>query len=212
MRDEAIGPALDDLPTELIADLHGELRVVASALLTQERSGHTLQPTALVNELWLRLASSDGESQPRFENRAAFLAYASKCIRSILVDHARRRSAAKRGGDNATRVDLTTEQGQLVGGTDGIAGVACSVLELEDELKTLEKLESRCANVFEMRFFGGMTPSQVAEQLGLSVRSVADDFSFARAWLAARLRGDANCDAPTPPKRRRSTPTVGDGE
>lgn len=172
-----------DLSGDLIAVLEDELRIVAQSLLATERPNHTLQPTALINELWLRMASSNG-SRARFQSPEAFMAYASKAIRHILIDHARRRAAAKRGGG----VEIHNGVCDATTGDPDSPLWDCSMLDLEEEINLLEKSEIRCAQVFEMRFFGGMSNQQIARWLDLPERTVRNDWNFARAWLASRLR------------------------
>ncbi|MCC5821839.1 MAG: sigma-70 family RNA polymerase sigma factor [Phycisphaerales bacterium] len=169
------------LPEDLILELTDELRGVAQSLLASERPGHTLQATALISELWLRMVPGNGRT--RFNSRVAFMAYASSAVRNILVDHARRRSADKRGGGKWVR-------------SGDCEGLACppgriwegrSLLELDEELDLLAETQSQCAQVFEMRFFGGMSFPEVAEWLGITVPAAKQNWEFARAWLATRL-------------------------
>mgnify|MGYP002623544508 FL=1 len=155
--------------------LYGELRVLASSFLARERSGHTLQPTALVHEAYLRLVGRDNP----WQNRHHFLAAAAVAMRRVLVDHARRRAAAKRGGDrDAVRLDtegLAEERGDL------------QVLELDDLLRRLHELDPRKSKVVELKFFAGMTLDQIAGALGIARSTAAEDWTVARAWLASRL-------------------------
>lgn len=172
-----------DVPADLVAEMANELRVIAQSMLASERPNHTLQPTALINELWLRMASSNG-SQARFQSPEAFMAYASKAIRNILIDHARRRAALKRGGC----VVIQNGDCDTIMGESDSSLWGCSMIDLEEEMKLLEKTEIRCAQVFEMRFFGGMSNGQVARWLDIPERTVRSEWDFARAWLASRLR------------------------
>jgi len=177
-------PPCTEQPEDLFAVLADELRVVAQSLLASERPGHTLQPTALVNELWLRMVPGDGRSPCRFESRTAFMAYASRAIRNILVDYARRKRAAKRGGAEWTRrgdCDLLPcpLQGVLQGR---------SMLELDEEINLLEKTQKESAHVFELRFFGGMSTKEIADWLKMPAQMVEVNWEFARVWLASRLR------------------------
>jgi len=176
-------PPADDRHADLFDALADELRVVAQSLLASERPGHTLQPTALINELWLRMAPSDGRPQCRFESRAAFMAYASRAIRNILVDHARRKRAAKRGGTEWTQSgDCDLLPCPLQGVLQGR-----SMLELDEEINLLEKAQNQCAQVFELRFFGGMSTQEIADWLDMPTQMVRTNWEFARAWLASRL-------------------------
>ncbi len=155
------------------------LHQLAEHAMRQERSSHTLQPTALVHEAWLRLSGGKASS---FNDAAHFQAVASRVVREILVDHARRRRAAKRGGA-WTRVTLSQafvdEQAQEL-----------DVLELEDALQRLAQDQPRAARVVELRFFGGLSIREVAQALEVSRRTVDSDWQFARAWLMRSLATD----------------------
>ncbi len=174
-------------PELLAAALYDELRAVARRDLAGERAGHTLQPTALVNEAWLRLfTGQDGA----FENRAHFFAAASTAIRRVLADHARRRQADKRGGGNR-RVPLEDiEAGEPVRSED--------VLALDEALERLAGFAPVQARIVEMRFFGGMTTPELARALDLSESTIERHWRLARAWLRselgdrARNRGDGS--------------------
>jgi len=146
--------------------------------MRRERKDHTLQPTALVNEAYLRLV--DG-SAVEWENRAHFFGIAARAMRQILIEHARRRSRAKRGG-GWQRVTL-----------DGLQITAASdveLLDLEEALQQLEKNDERMARVVELRVFGGLKVDEVAHVLGISRRTVHEDWRVARLWLAHQLDGD----------------------
>ena len=162
--------------TELLPLVYTELRQLASGYLRAERAGHTLQPTALVHEAYMRLV---GDSRD-WKSRAHFLAASATAMRRILVDHARGRKAAKRGGDNA-RVPLTEN-------LPAAERQEIQVLELDDILERLHVLSERKARIVELRFFAGMTIPEVAEALGVSKTVVDDDWSVARAWLAVQIR------------------------
>ncbi len=165
-----------DAATELLPLVYRELRELASGYLAAERSNHTLQPTALVHEAYLRLIGRDGD----WKNRAHFLAASATAMRRVLVDHARARRTAKRGG-GATRVSLTSDIAD-------IARQDVQVLELDELLEQLAKLSNRMAKIVELRFFAGMTIPEAAEALGVSTTVVDDDWAVARAWLALRIR------------------------
>jgi RNA polymerase sigma factor (TIGR02999 family) len=167
-------------PEQLAAALYEELRAVARRDLAGERAGHTLQPTALVNEAWLRLFTGKDEG---FENRAHFFAAAATAIRRVLADHARRRGAEKRGGARA-RVSLEdADVGGPVRSED--------VLALDEALEQLASFAPLPARIVEMRFFGGMTTPELARALELSESTVERHWRFARAWLRSELdRGD----------------------
>ena len=163
---------------ELLAIVYDELRQLARRQFRGERAGHTLQPTALVHEAYLRLAKLPN---PRWESRAHFFGTAARAMRQILVDHARRRSAGKRGG-RAERVTLDTS----VSGKDPLAA---DVLDLHDALEHLASNDPDLAHLVELRFFAGLTLDETADALGISRRKVAKDWSVARLWLQRELRG-----------------------
>jgi RNA polymerase sigma-70 factor (ECF subfamily) len=174
-----VDPVARDRVLELLYD---ELKRRAARQLRRERREHTLSPTALVNESYLRMASQDGP----WENRAQFLAVASRMMRRILVDHARARLAGRR--EMPLRVGLTE---------DGVAGPPTSVdlLGLDEALDDLAREAERSARLVELRFFGGLTQDEAAAALSVSLATAARDWSFARAWLFRRLSS-----APTGPR------------
>jgi RNA polymerase sigma factor (TIGR02999 family) len=163
---------------ELCAVVHPQLRQIAARHLQRERAGHTLEPNALVNELWMRLM---GAEPIAFNDRAHFFAVAAQTMRRILIDHARARVAAKRGGEQF-RVSLSA--------VDGFSPVQQSedVLALDEALSRLERADPRAARVVELRFFGGLSEDEVAEVIGVSTITVKRDWKAARAWLVSRLR------------------------
>jgi len=161
----------------LVPHLYDELRTLAAAHLRRERRDHTLQPTALVHEAFLRLVDSD---RVEWRGRAHFMALAAEQIRRILVDHARRRGAAKRGG----RFRKTTVAwDQLAAEADGI-----DLLTLNEAMAALADRSLRQCRVVELRFFGGLGVEDVAHVLGISDRTVKDDWRTARAWLRQYLQ------------------------
>lgn len=163
-------------PEELAAALYEELHAVARRGLAGERAGHTLQPTALVNEAWLRLFTGQ---ESVFENRAHFFSAASTAIRRVLADHARKRRAEKRGGDRG-RVPLEeVDVGGPVRSED--------VLALDEALERLAVFAPLQARIVEMRFFGGLTTSEQAVALDLSESTVERNWRLARAWLRGEL-------------------------
>lgn len=166
---------------ELMPLVYDELRALAARRLRGEREGHTMQATALVNEAYIRLV---GSAAP-LEGRAHFFALAARMMRRILVDHARARDAAKRGG-GAARLSLT--QAEVYGPVSEVDD-AIDVLAIHEALEALEALDERKARVMELSVFAGLTQREVAEALATSPATVERDLRFARAWLANRLGG-----------------------
>ena len=164
------------MPEELAARVYDELRALAAAHLRHERPGHTLQATALANEAFLRMEKQRGLSG---YDRAQFLALASRMVRRVLVDHARGKQRAKRGGG---RKAVTLRSDLAVAGEPDI-----DILALHEALETLGALDERQAQVVELRFFGGLDVSACATILGVSKRTVDNDWSAARAWLRREL-------------------------
>jgi RNA polymerase sigma-70 factor (ECF subfamily) len=161
---------------ELIGIVHQELRRRAAARLRREQRGHLLQPTALVNEAYLRLVD---QRHTVWQNRAHFFALASEMMRRILVDHARRRKVAKRSGRWA-RVTLDDCGAQY-------DPPEVDVLDLDAALSELAAIDPRKSRVAELRFFGGLSHTDVACSLGISLATVERDWQMARAWLYRRL-------------------------
>ena len=157
--------------------LYDELRALAASFFAGNAANQTLQPTALVHEAYLRLVAVGDQS---WTDRAHFMGVAAKAMRRLLVDHARARQTQKRGGDHL-RVTLDASA-LAVSGTDILDSLA-----LEDALQKLGALDERKARVVELRFFCGLESKEVAHVLGVSRATVADDWSFARAWLAVEL-------------------------
>jgi RNA polymerase sigma-70 factor, ECF subfamily len=155
--------------------VYPELQKIAARFLRAERQQHTLEPNALVNELWMRLSG-----EVAFENRAHFFAISATTMRRILIDHARAQVAAKRGGEQE-QVSLSA-----VEGWNPVRHYE-DVLLLDRALATLEKADARAARVVELRFFGGLQEGEVAQVLGVSEITVKRDWKVARAWLMARL-------------------------
>ena len=156
--------------------LYGELRRLAQGYLRNEAPGHTLQATALVHEVYLKLS---GQQRAGFQNRQHFFAVAAQAMRRILVDHARKKKAAKRGQE----VEVEFEESLL----KPPLGVSEDYGALDAALMQLEKLDARKVKVVEMRFFGGMTEEETADCLGISVATVQRDWVMARAWLFQEL-------------------------
>jgi len=157
-----------------IDDVYEDLRRLAEAYFRRQDPGHTLQPTALVHEAWLRLAQG-----PAIADREHFLAVAATAMRQILVDHARRRGAAKRGGD-ASRITLDDA-------VSPAPAPALDLLDLDAALTMLARLDPRKARVVELRFFAGLTLAEVAAVLHVSAVTIGTDWRMARAWLSREL-------------------------
>jgi len=172
-------PAPDGPQKEFVQELYDELRVLAGNQLARPGRPLTLQPTALVHEVYLKFERTRPSSAL---SRTHFLALASRAMRQILMDHERTRRAAKRGGDQA-RVTLS-------GLEDGEDEVAIDVLALEDALRELGELSPLKVALIELRFFAGLSEAEAAEQLGISRASTTRHWRFARAWLLKRLSGD----------------------
>jgi RNA polymerase sigma-70 factor (ECF subfamily) len=171
-----IGVGDRDAEEMLAARLHGELRVLASAHLGRRARGGTLQPTVLVNEAWIRLVEREGLP---FANRHLFLAFASKVMRGVLVDVVRARTAAKRGGGHER---LALDDVEPVTG-----GPTLDLLAVDEALQRLTQIDPECAQLVELRFFGGLEPREVAEVLGVSESTIDRRWRFARAWLQTQL-------------------------
>jgi RNA polymerase sigma factor (TIGR02999 family) len=161
----------------LVPVVYDELRALAAAVMSHERRAHTLQPTALANEAYLRLIDATNVA---WKGRAQFLAIAARAMRQILVDHARARAAAKRGGDRL-RVTLSDTS------TGGLGRPELDLLDLDEALAELAAADPRKAQVVELRFFAGLKMKEVAELLEVSQTTAEDDWYFARAWLRRRL-------------------------
>jgi RNA polymerase sigma factor (TIGR02999 family) len=160
----------------LMPVVYGELRKIADGYLRRERAGHTLQPTALVNEAWLRLVKTD---DPSFAHRSQFFALAAQMMRRILVDHARAVNADKRGGD-AIKTSL-----------DAVPGVSSQTVELialHEALEQLAAASPRQARVIELRYFGGLGVEEMAGVLGVSAATVSRDQKTAEAWLGMAMQ------------------------
>lgn len=165
---------------ELWSLVYDELRAVAQSFLARERPGHTLQATAVVNEAFLRLV---GPAAAHASNRSHFFALAAGVIRHILVDHARARLRMKRGGGQIEvgleRADKEQEVHDWV-----------ELTSLDDALTKLAQVSPRAARVVELKYFGGLTGTDIAERLGVSARTVDADWTTARAWLAREMAAD----------------------
>jgi RNA polymerase sigma-70 factor, ECF subfamily len=165
------------MAAELSPDLYRELRRIAGYWMRQERANHTLQPTAVVHEAWLRFRFA-GE----FENRAQFVSIATKVIREVLCDYARANGAHKRGSGRIAQLDDNQ--------ADVPAPDLAEILELNAALDELQRVSERAAKVVELEYFGQLNNEEIGSLLDVSERTVTRDWLFARAWLQARL-GDA---------------------
>lgn len=167
--------------------VYAELRRQADRALRREGQGHTLQPTALVHEAWLRL---DDQRDARWESRTQFFAIASQMMRRVLVDHARARHAAKRGGA-AVQVTLSAvDEGSAAPAASGPtqpALDAVDLLALDDALARLAVLDPRKARLVELRYFGGLSIPEAAAALGVSQATVGREWAVARMWLRREL-------------------------
>jgi RNA polymerase sigma factor (TIGR02999 family) len=157
---------------ELMPLVYRELRQLAEKYLNRERVGHTLQPTALVNEAYIRLVE---QTHPEWKNRAHFFGVAAQVMRQVLVDHARRNQAGKRGA-GAWHASLD----ECISFSDERNG---SLLALDDALRSLEAFDPRKCRIIELRFFGGLTTEETARVLGLSVATIGRESKVAEAWL-----------------------------
>ena len=178
---------------ELFPIVYQELRALAARFLSDERSAHTLQATALVHEAYLRLVGPDTDegSQPSWQNRAHFFGAASKAIRRILIDHARTRARVKRGGAGvAGRAEekaahaVPIDEGMLIS-----ADEPEQMIEFDCALARLAEIDPQKARIVELRFFAGLTVDQTAMALAVSPSTIAREWQFARVWLFNELSG-----------------------
>ena len=173
---EEMKAGVPDAEARLLGIVYAELRKIAAYHLRRDRPGHTLQPTALVNEAYLRLA---GANLRNLTNREHFFAVASRLMRRILVDCARAHYSEKRGG-HQQRIELAA-----IAGSD--AGSAEEFLSLDQALSRLATWDERQSRIVEMRFFGGLSEEEIASVLGVSVRTVKREWAIAKAWLQSQL-------------------------
>ncbi|MCB1184254.1 RNA polymerase subunit sigma-70 [bacterium] len=170
-----VAPQVQERLLELV---YAELKATARGLMSRERVEHTLQPTALVHEAWLKLFRGD---EMQWNDRTHFLGIAARCMRQVLVDHARAHGATKRGGDFH---QVTLDEGLLAGPNREL-----ELLDLDACLDRLAELDERAAQVAEMRIFGGLTIAEIAHNLNVSKRTIDGDWSMARLWLTRELEG-----------------------
>jgi RNA polymerase sigma factor (TIGR02999 family) len=178
---------------ELLPLVYGELRRQAARHLGAQAPGHTLQPTALVHEVYLRLVD---QPTVEWEGRAHFFGVAAKAMRSVLVDYARARHAAKRGG-RARAITLGAAQGVA----RGTADAEVDVLALDEALSGLAALDPRQAQVVELRYFGGLSIEETAHVLGVSGATVERDWKTARLWLRRELSAGVDSGRETTSRR-----------
>ena len=162
---------------KLMPLVHSELKRLASNYLRRERAGHTLQPTALVNEAYLKLV---GQKNAKWQNRAQFFGISAQLMRRILVDHARRHQAEKRGGSEQERLSITS--------AEKIANQPkVDLLALNEALDELGRMDPQQSRIVELKFFAGLSIEETAEVLGISHATVERDWKLARAWLRRQL-------------------------
>jgi RNA polymerase sigma factor (TIGR02999 family) len=164
-------------PEKLLVLVYGELRRLATFRMSREPAGHTLQPTALVHEVWLRLM---GNTTPRFENRAHFFSAAAEAMRRILIDRARSKLAQRHGG-GAERVNLDAVEFAM-------PEPDAQVVAVHEALDKLAAEHPRQAELVKLRYFGGLTIEETAQLLGISVSTAKNDWTFSRTWLFREIR------------------------
>jgi len=175
----------------LLETVYSSLKRIAQAQLRGERAGHTLQPTALVHEAYLRLL---GQQSLDWRDRAHFYGLAAVTMRRILVDHARRRNARKRGAGEVQPLTLATFEPGAVGPAGDVG-----LLDLDRALTRFAEGSPRAAKIVELRYFAGLELEEIAEALEVSLRTVERDWRFARVWLRAALSGDRSGPPPEAP-------------
>jgi RNA polymerase sigma factor (TIGR02999 family) len=157
--------------------IYSELRRMAGSYMQRERAGHTLQATALVNEVYLRLI---GGETPPWQNRAHFLGIAARAMREVLLDYARRHVAGKRGGKDAQKIEINVE-------LQGVSPKIENVIAIDEALERLERIDPRQSRLVELRFFVGLEVDEVAEVMGVSPTTVKREWRSAKAWLHREL-------------------------
>ncbi len=168
------------LSPQLVELVYGELRALAASYMRQQRSSHTLQPTALVNEAFLKISKSNSDA---FASRSHFMAVAATAMRQVLINHAESKNAEKRGGGSR---GIPIDPG-MAAPDFGVAQV--DVLAIDEGLRKLEKLDERKARVVEAKIFGGLSHEEIATVLGVSLSTVEGDWRMAKAWLAKEIKG-----------------------
>ena len=173
---EDLSAGKDQALNDLLPVVHGELRRQAARYLRRERHNHTLQPTALVNEAFIRLVD---QRNVRWQNRAHFFGIAAQAMRRILIDHARTQQRIKRGG---VQQHVTLDEGMLAA-----AARSVDLLALDQALTRLAAIDERQARVVELRFFGGLSVEETAAVMTISAATVKREWSMAKAWLYTQL-------------------------
>ena len=163
--------------------IYDQLHQIAEQALASETPGHSLQATLLVNDAYLRLLD---QRNVTFDDRATVLAAGATIIRRILVDYARKRKRLKRGGDQGRGNPLHLSVADVANQMD--------VLELNDALEVFADLRPRAAHIVELKFFGGLTSAEIADEIGVSIRTVKNDWRFAKAWLYRELGSDSEAE------------------
>ena len=173
---QRVNSGRDGALDELMPAVYGELRRQAARYLRKERNNHTLQPTALVNEAFIKLID---QRNVRWQNRAHFFGIAAQAMRRIMIDHARTRQRVKRGG---VQYAVTLDEAMNAGESQPL-----DVLALDEALTRLAKIDERQARIVELRFFGDLSVEETAEITGLSPATIKREWAMARAWLQAEL-------------------------
>ncbi len=176
---QQIGKENKNAPDELFAVVYDELQRLAYGYMQNERSDHTLQPTALVHEAYVQLV---GWENVTWQNRAHFFAVAARIMRQVLIEYARQKKSLKRGGDWQKIVLDEANSFPTQGGKE------FDLLEINDAINALAKFDERQAKIVELRFFGGLTYEETAHALGVSPKTVQREWTLAKAWLRRRLK------------------------
>jgi len=178
-----VGRGDEEAVAVLLPMVYAELRALAGSYFKRQTPGHTLQPTALVHEAYVKLARP---TTGAWESRAHFFDVAAKAMRHVLADHARRKKAAKRGGDGLHRVTLSELK------TPATAEAQFDLIALDEAMSKLAELSSRQARIVELRFLAGLDESEVAHVLGVTRRTVQRDWRMAKAFLRRELCGESS--------------------
>jgi len=173
----------EDVSNKLFPLVYDEMRRLARAMMNRQSPGHSLQPTDLVHNVFVKLSKSE---HPNWENKKHFMAVAARAMRSILVDHARAKQRKKRtAGEKRVPMDDWVEDFQK-------NEIGMDLISLNEYLASLESKDPRAAQVLEMRFFGGFSMEEIAAALGISERTIDRDWKFARVWIKALADGELN--------------------